>query len=96
MINEPLFFSYSAPQTVAYTGTAGTSTVLGAQTNYARLYSSTDCWVLITQAGTAATTANGFYLGLGKPEIVRVPSSAKISAIQNSAGGNLYISECDR
>lgn len=96
MVGEQFTFVLTAPQTVAYTGTAGTSTVLGSETTTVRLVATTDSWIFITQAGTAATTGNGFFLPANTVEYVRCPTAAKVSVIRDAASGNLYLAECDR
>lgn len=81
-------------QTVAYTGTAGTSSAIGDQTEEVRLVASTDCFVTVNSV--TATTANGFFLPADTPEYVHVTRGSTISAIQDAAGGNLYITEMTR
>jgi len=56
-----------------------------------RLCASANCWYLVSQAGTAATTSNGTYLPASVVEYIRVPNLAIISVVQDSAGGNFSI-----
>jgi hypothetical protein len=86
------------PQTVAYTGTAGTSTAVGNSTSTGPysvvcLTSTTDCFWLASAAGTAATASNGEYLPAGLPHYKKVNKGDIISVVQASTGGNLYITE---
>ena len=76
---------------VAYTGTAGTTTALPETCDAVRLVSTTDCFIEISAAGTAAVADTGLYLVALLPEYFQAPPNAKISAIQVSAGGTLYV-----
>ena len=76
---------------VAYTGTAGTTTAVSANAVAVRLVSTTDCFIEISTAGTAAVADTGLYLAALVPEYFSCPPSAKVSAIQVSAGGTLYV-----
>lgn len=80
-------------QKIAYTGTQGTSAAFQATTKAIRIVCTSDAWVLISAAGTAATVANGMFMKAGTPEIWAVPAAGKVSAIQDSAGGNISITE---
>lgn len=82
-------------QNVAYTGTAGTiSDSTAAAPQQLRIVCSSAAHVLISAAGTSATTSNGFLVGAGIPEYVWVTGAVKVSAIQLSAGGTLSVVEC--
>ena len=74
--------------TVAYTGTAGT-VALG-DCSVVRLVSTTDCFVEITQAGTAAVANTGLYLPSGSPEYFPCERGSSVSAIQVAVGGSIY------
>lgn len=68
----------------------GTSTVV------IRVCVSSVAHVLISAAGTAATTTNGMIMGAGIPEyfkVVNPASGVKVSAIQLAAGGTLSVTE---
>jgi hypothetical protein len=78
-------------QSVAYTGTAGTITnVLGTQTNKVRVLVTTDAF--ITTDGSTATSSGTYLPGLAA-EYFTVTPGQKVSAIQVSAGGTLYVTE---
>jgi len=78
-------------QNVAYSTTAGTITnALGAQTYKVRVVTTTDAF--ITTDGTTATSA-GAYLPALAVEYFTVSPGQKISAIQVSAAGTLYVTE---
>lgn len=79
-------------QKVAYTATAGTITnAVGANTTVIRVYCTTDAHIAIGAAPTA--TANDSPIALKQPEYFRVRKGDKVSAIQQSAGGDLYVTE---
>lgn len=81
-------------QSVAYTGTAGTiANAITGGIQKVRLYATTDCFVKISSAGTAATTSDTPLPGL-TVEYVTVAAGEKVSAIQSSAGGTIYVTEC--
>lgn len=86
-------FRYNNTQVVAYTGTAGTSSAVGSQTYAVKLVATTNCHVKVTQAGTAATTSDTYIAGNAPAEYVCVSPGDKISVVEDSAGGNLYITE---
>lgn len=77
--------------TVAYTGTAGTTTAMPANANAVRVVATTDCFIEITSAGTAAVANTGMYMPAYSPEYFACPKSAKVSAIQVSTGGSIYV-----
>lgn len=77
-------------QTVAYTGTAGTVTNgAGAQVSIVRVVASSDAF--ISFSGDATTS--DVFMAAGIPEYFVVTPGQKVSAIQSSAGGNLYVTE---
>jgi hypothetical protein len=82
-------FKPHTAQTVAYTGTAGTSSAIGTYTNVVRLVATTACFVTF---GSTATTA-GMFLPANTPELFSVNGGVTISAIQSASGGNLHITE---
>ena len=79
-------------QALSYTGTAGVSNAVAASANFVRLVSTTDCFIEISRNGTAAVANTGAFLPAYLPEYFECPSSGKVSAIQASAAGTLYIS----
>ena len=76
---------------VAYTGTARTTAAVNSNETVVRVVSTTDCFISITVAGTAAVADTGLYLPAFVPEYFSCPVSAKVSAIQVSAGGTIYV-----
>lgn len=79
-----------ASVTVAYTGTAGTTAALPASTRVVRVLSTTDCFIEIGTAPTAVANS-GLYLAAYAPEYFAAGPSFKVSAIQVSANGSLYV-----
>jgi hypothetical protein len=79
-----------ASQVVAYTGTAANSTAMAA--SIVRLYATTDCFVKISQAGTAAT-ASDMILPATSVEYFVCHGGDIISVIQSSGAGSLYITQ---
>jgi hypothetical protein len=77
--------------TVSYTGTAGTTAAVDKDATCIRVISTTDCFIEITTAGTAAAVNTGLYLPAFTAEYFDCPVSAKVSAIQVSAGGSIYV-----
>lgn len=77
--------------TVAYTGTAGTTAAVDSNATAVRVMATTDCFIEITVAGTAAVANTGLYLPAYIPEYFACPANAKVSAIQVASGGNLYV-----
>ena len=73
---------------VAYTGTAGT-VALG-DCSVVRLIATSNCFIEITTAGTAAVANTGMYLPLGVPEYFECERGSSVSAIQATAGGNIH------
>lgn len=85
----------TAPQKVTYTGTAGQSAVLSPLCSIVRLTASSDCFVFISTGNPVATSSNGHFMPSGAIEYFGVVPAAnnKISVVQSSASGTLYISE---
>jgi hypothetical protein len=78
-------------QSVAYTGTAGTITnALGGQTYKVRVVVTTDSF--ITTDGSTATSAGTYLPGLAA-EYFTVSPGQKVSAIQVTTAGTLYVTE---
>lgn len=76
---------------VAYTGTAGTTAAVNSNAKMIAVTSTTDCFIEITTAGTAAVADTGYYLVAYTTTYFDIPVSAKVSAIQVSAGGTIYV-----
>lgn len=77
--------------TVAYTGTAGTTAAIDPAATTIRVMVTTDAFVEITTAGTAAVANTGLYMVAYVPEYFSAPQQAKVSAIQVASGGTLYV-----
>jgi hypothetical protein len=80
-----------ASQTVAYTGTAGTSSAVSAQTYAVRVVVTTAAFVSLD--GTATTS--DVYVPANTPEVFQISPGDTVSAIQVSTGGNLHVTELD-
>jgi len=79
-------------QSVAYTGTHGAiSTAVGSQTRNVLVYASSDCHIQFAKT-PVATTADMFLPG-SMQIFLTIHPGEKVSAIQASAGGTLYVSE---
>lgn len=70
---------------------AATTNAVGSQTYVVRLISTTDCHVVF--AGTPTATANDMFLAADREELFRISPGEKVAAIQNAAGGSLYVTE---
>lgn len=73
-------------QAVAYTGTAAASSAFGAQTRQLRIVANSACHVLVTQAGTAATTSDPM-LPANWIDYITCNPGEKISAIRAASDG---------
>jgi hypothetical protein len=81
-----------AAQNVAYTGTAGT--VTNGVTNgvqKVRVLVTTDAFVTM-DGSTPSATSGAYVVGLA-PEYFTVTSGQKVSAVQVSSSGTLYVTE---
>ena len=76
-------------QVVAYTGTAGTSTEVGAQTRRVWVWVSTVAHVAVDKTATTSDMP----LPANTPIVIDVRPGQTISAIQAASNGNLYIAE---
>lgn len=96
-------FVHINPQKVAYTATAGRiANNLSPDTRLVRIVCSSAAYlafgnsaVVATPNGTATVAiVNGVYIPANTPEIFALPSGTeKISAVQDTAGGNLHVTE---
>jgi hypothetical protein len=77
---------------VAY-GVAAGSKVLAENTRVIRIIASTDCYYLVSIAGTAATNANGSLLPAGQVELLGVPKGSTFSVVRSAADGTLNLTE---
>lgn len=94
-LNSTLRFSGTATIT-AYTGTAGTSAAFGANTHEIRVCCTSNAWVKVGDNPTATVGSGSFYMPAGLVEYFHVSPGQKVSAIQDSAGGNLSVAEMTR
>lgn len=79
-------------QSVAYTGTAGTITnAVGTGCRLVRIVVTTDAFVKFGSAPTATTS--DCFVPANTPEYFRVDVGDKVSAIQSTGGGTLYVTE---
>lgn len=82
----------STTQTVAYTGTAGAiSNAVGANIHRVRITVTTDAFVAFGSAPTATTS--DMYVSAGYDHLFTIKPGQKVSAVQVSTGGNLYVTE---
>lgn len=81
-----------ASQTVAYTGTAGTTTGFPDSPRTVRIVSTTDCFIEVG-ANPTAVVNTGMYVVAYQPEYVLTDGSnvIKVSAVQLSTGGSIYV-----
>jgi hypothetical protein len=91
-----------ASQTIAYSTNVAATNNLQPRTSVVRLVATSDCWVSFNAAAVVGGGASVFIpkntvCMLGVPQIfaLGVQTQQKINAIQDSAGGNLYITEGD-
>ncbi len=75
---------------VAYTGTAGTTAALPSNTEVVRVIATTDCFIEIGTSPTAVADT-GMYIAALVPEYFSCPPSGKVSAIQVTTGGAIYV-----
>lgn len=79
-------------QSVAYTGTAGTiSNPVGSQTYVVLIVVTTDAYIQIAKSPTA--TSSDTLITANTPLMFRIRPGEKVSAIQLSSGGTMYVSE---
>ena len=78
-----------ATETVAYTGTAGTSAAVGDYIHKVRIVCTSAAYI----AFDATATTAGIYVPADTPEIWTIKPGMTVSAIQVSAGGNLSVTQ---
>ena len=86
-------FRLGTTQTVAYTGTHGVITN-AVSANVVRVWLTTAGYIAIGTAPVATTS--DIPMPANTPEYFIVGPGDKVSAIQASAGGNLYVTACSR
>lgn len=81
-----------ATQVAAYTSVAAAvTTAFATQTRIIRVTPTTAAYIAIGASPTATTT--GIYMSAGITDYFKVNPGEKISAVQDSAGGSLYVTE---
>lgn len=86
-------------QNIAYTGTAGVIAAgVSVYVTKVRVLVTSDAWVRIdapvANGGTLATTTTGMYMPAKAAEYFSITSGQVVSAIQDTAGGTLNVTEC--
>ncbi len=83
-----------ATQNVAYTGTAGTVTNgVSSGVTKVRVACTTDAFIAIGDGTVAPTSTTGAPMFAGQVEYFTVSPGQKVSAIQSTANGILYVTE---
>lgn len=83
---------HGTTQSIPYTGTAGTiSTAITAGVQKVRVYCTTDAFIKIGMSPTATTS--DVPIAASSPEYFTCAGGEKVSAIQLSSGGTLYVTE---
>ena len=75
-------------QKVAYTGTAGNSTAITGASIVRVVLTTAGC-IKIGNAVTATTS--DIYMSAGVPEYFGISEGDRVSAVQSSAGGDMYV-----
>lgn len=76
---------------VAYTGTAGQSVVVPANIHDVRIVCTSNAWITIGTDPTATAADNSLYMPAGVVEYFHITPGQKVSAVQDSAGGNMVV-----
>lgn len=79
-----------ASVTATYTDTAGTTSALPVDTTVVRVVSTTACFIEISTDPTAVADTS-MYMAALTPEYFAAQSGTKVSAIQVSTGGSIYV-----
>jgi hypothetical protein len=87
-------FAVVSTEKVSYTGTAGQSAAIASGIHHVRLVATSDCHYLIGANPTA--TSSDTYLPADTIEKIRVNQGEKISVVQNSAGGDAFITSLSK
>jgi|TARA_E500000318_G_scaffold30931_1_gene30668 hypothetical protein len=90
---DPLFAVVSTEK-LSYTGTADQSAAFASGIHHIRIVATSDCHYAIGANPTA--TANDTYLPADTVEKIRVNQGEKISVVQNSAGGDAFITSLSK
>lgn len=76
---------------VAYTAAAAQSVAIPAFVSEVRIVCSTNAWIAFGTNPTASAADGSIYMPLGHVEYFRVTEGQKISAIRDSADGNMSV-----
>lgn len=87
-------FKQGLTRKVSYTDTAGTTAAVGATTTKARVWSSSDCFILIGAAPTATTSEMPVAAGI--PEYFDITPGQKVSFIRDAVSGVGYVTEMSK
>ncbi|WP_375791326.1 hypothetical protein ACE102_21840 [Bradyrhizobium sp. vgs-9] len=79
-------------KSVAYTGTAGATSAIGAQTYKVRVLVTTDAFVT-TDGSTPSATSGAYMPASPYSEVFTVSPGQVIKAVQVASGGTLYVTE---
>ncbi len=91
-MNSETHYRPGTTQTVSYTGTAGTiSNAVGDQTRTVRIRCTTGAFVAF--GGSPTATTSDMPVEANVPEYFRISPGEKVSAIRESADGDLYVTE---
>jgi hypothetical protein len=82
-------------QKVAFTGTAGTTTAIASGVNVIRVCATSAGYIKLSTAGTAATVSD-IFMPAGIVEYFIVDPGTRVSAIQDTAGGNIHVTELSK
>lgn len=80
-------------QKVAFTGTSAQSAALGASTSVVEVISTQNCHIKTGEDPTATADGTSMYLPANVMRRIAIVGGHKIAAIQDSSGGNLFITE---
>lgn len=86
-----MFLRPTTTQTVTVGVASAATTNAVSNTKYVRIVSTTDCHIAFDTTPTA-TTAD-IFLPADKPEIFQITPGHKVAAIQNAAGGTMFVTE---
>lgn len=87
------FILIGTSQKLAFTGTSARSSAFGPHTTVVRVCATADCHIINGPTPTAAADGTCMFLKAGVVEYIGVAPGDKIAAIQDSTGGNLFITE---
>ena len=78
-------------EAVAYTGTAGTSAAMPANTSVVRVTLTTNGFISFGTAPTAVADGTDVFMAAGVIEYFPLPAGHKVSAIQSASAGTMYV-----